>query len=188
MGTSCLIQSLDQLLFCPFHPSFLKPWLEGSMAGVCESLLCTESVLGQSHQSSSKGHWPQVNDSSDRYCLGFPGFPPPLQFCSPHLAPFQGAWEQCHCPWVTIGTARLRRGMAEDQAVADSTAWGNVWALSRHRNKLQSKKKNSPKQPKHGSPRFIFKPFLHFPSLNLEHLHQKEKLERDGFRKKRGVG
>ena len=121
MGTSCLIQSLDQLLFCPFHPSFLKPWLEGSMAGVCESLLCTESVHGQSHQSSSKGHWPQVNDSSDRYCLGFLGFPPPLQFCSPHLAPFQGAWEQCHCPWVTIGTARLRRGMAEDQAVADST-------------------------------------------------------------------
>ena len=77
MGTSCLIQSLDQLLFCPFHPSFLKPWLEGSMAGVCESLLCKESVHSQSHQNSRKGHWPQVNDSSDRYCLGFPGFPPP---------------------------------------------------------------------------------------------------------------
>ena len=115
-------------------------------------------------------------------------FPPPLQFCLPHLAPFQGAQQQCHCPWVTIATARLRGRMAEDKAVADSNAWANVWALSWHRNKLQSKKKNSPKQPKRGIPKFIFKPLLHFPSLKLEHLHQKEKLERDEFRKERGVG
>lgn len=79
------------------------PWLEPVRASFVRRVF-----HGQSHQSSRKGHWPQVNDSSGRYCLGFPGFPPPLQFCLPHLAPFQGAWQQCHCPCVTTGTARLR--------------------------------------------------------------------------------